>query len=134
MNTDENREFNRDFSTDGEVESAIDSLLREVAKKASDGEEKASLLNTDTMLRLSCVYRIMRHLTKGQKDVTVGYEVYEPFLSMGSVSVIGKNISVRKPEWFMRAVEMASNFEVYPKTDGTVQMNFGFHGLTTPME
>ena len=34
----------------------------------------------------------------------------------------------------MKAVELASNFEVYPKTDGTVQMDFTFHGLTRAID
>jgi hypothetical protein len=50
------------------------------------------------------------------------------------VSVTGKDLLFRKTEWFMKEVELASNFEVYPKTDGTVQMNFTFHGLTKPIE
>lgn len=43
-------------------------------------------------------------------------------------------IDMKKVVWFVRSVELASNFEVYPKTDGTVCMTFPFHGLTRPIE
>ena len=53
---------------------------------------------------------------------------------MGSVTLCGKNIVFKNPEWFVKVVEYASNFEVYPKIDGTIEMNFTFHGLTTSVE
>ncbi len=53
---------------------------------------------------------------------------------MGSVSVTGKHIDMKTVVWLVRSAELASNFEVYPKTDGTVCMTFPFHGLTRPIE
>lgn len=53
---------------------------------------------------------------------------------MGSVSVTGKNIDMKKVVWFVRSAELASKSVVYPKTDGTVCMTFPFHGLTRPTE
>ncbi len=53
---------------------------------------------------------------------------------MGSVSVTGKNIDMKKVVWFVRSAELASKPVVYPKTDGTVCMTFPFHGLTRPIE
>lgn len=91
-------------------------------------------MNIYKMQQVLYVYKVMKYLAKGQKGVKVDCELYTPYNSMGYVSVVGKKLVFRKPEWFMKAVELSNNFEVYPKTNGTVQMNFTFHGLTTPIE
>lgn len=62
----------------------------------------------------------------------LGFSVY--CIDMGSVSVTGKNIDMKKVVWFVRSAELASKSVVYPKTDGTVCMTFPFHGLTRPIE
>lgn len=76
---------------------------------------------------------MLKYLTKGTK-AKVTYALHEPYKSMGVVSVVGSDLLFRNTEWFMKAVELASNFEVYPKTDGTVQMDFTFHGLTRAID
>ena len=64
----------------------------------------------------------------------VTHQLHEQSQSMGSVSVTGKNIDMKKVVWFVRSAELASKSVVYPKTDGTVCMTFPFHGLARPIE
>ena len=78
-------------------------------------------------------YKILKYLTKGTK-AKVTYVLNEPYKSMGCVSVIGKELTFSNPKWFMIAVKLSSNFNVYPKTDGTAQMDFTFHGLTVSLD
>ena len=75
----------------------------------------------------------MKYLTKGT-NAKVTYALNEPYKSMGSVSIVGKELTFSNPKWFMIAVRLASNFNVYPKTNGTVQMDFTFHGLTISLD
>ena len=75
----------------------------------------------------------LKRLVRGT-SAKVTYQLHEPFQSMGSVSVTGKNIDMKKVVWFVRSAELASKSVVYPKTDGTVCMTFPFHGLTRPIE
>ena len=77
--------------------------------------------------------RAMKRLVRGT-SAKVTHQLHEPFQSMGSVSVTGKNIDMKKVVWFVRSAELASKSVVYPKTDGTVCMTFPFHGLTRPIE
>lgn len=81
------------------------------------------------MQQIVYVYKAMKRLVRG----TSANVTYKPFKSMGSVSVTGKNIDTKKVVWFVRSAELASNFEVYPKTDGAVCMTFTFHNLTRPI-
>ena len=67
-------------------------------------------------------------------NVQISYKMYEPFKTMGSITVEGAVLEFDKPEWFARIAEFASNTEIYPLTKNIVRMTFTFHGLTTPIE
>lgn len=123
-----------EFMTDDEVEEAIEFITLETAKMIAEDESKSSVINPDKTKNLLNTYKLMKYLMKDNKKAKVTCEFNEPFNSMGSVGVTGRRLNFRKPEWFMKAVELSDNFEVYPKADGTVQMNFTFHGLTIPVE
>lgn len=130
----EGLDFDTEFMTDDEVEQMLDSIVLPIAEKAEKEDNKNSVINPHRIQHVLYTYKVLKYLAKDTKGAKVSYELHEPYKSMGSVSVVGKNLIFRKPEWFMQAVELANNFEAYPKTDGTVQMNFGFHGLTKPFE
>ena len=114
--------LNTDFMTTEEVE------------KISDAVQKAAGcmtdINPERVYHVLYVHKLLQYLTKGLRGVKVTYEVCKPYRGMGSVSVVGRKIPFKDHDLFMRAVELADNFEVYPKTNGTVQMNFTFHRLT----
>lgn len=134
MSKNEDYGFDTEFMTDEEVEQMIDFLTNALAEKIEAEHSKTSMVNIARIQRVSYVYKVMKYLTRGQVGVEVRYALHTPYHSMGYVSVVGKKLVFRKPEWFMKAVELSNNFEVYPKTNGTVQMNFTFHGLTAPIE
>lgn len=73
-------------------------------------------------------YRALRHITKG-RNVKVKYELFEPSKNMGYISVTGRKIDYQNSKVFKTVTALATNFEAYPKTNGTVQLNFTFHKL-----
>lgn len=127
-------EFDKELTSSKEVKEMLDFLTdlnnREQTRTEGDGAELADPNKTQAVL---CTYKILKYLTKGTK-AKVTYELNKPYKSMGCVSIVGKEIMFDNQEWFVTAVKLASNFDVYPKTDGTVQMDFTFHGLTIPSE
>lgn len=55
---------------------------------------------------------------------------FEPLEQIGNaayIKLVGREIVVRKPRLFLEAVKLANNYEVYPRTDGLVQMNITFY-------
>lgn len=64
--------------------------------------------------------------------VTCGQSSLTP--SMGYIDIEAKSINMGDLKWFRRATEFADNIEVYPKTDGTVQMSMVFYGIMKPAE
>lgn len=73
-------------------------------------------------------YLALRHITKG-RNVKVKYELFEPSKNMGYISVTGRKIDYQNSKVFKIVTALATNFEAYPKTNGTVQLNFTFHKL-----
>ena len=48
---------------------------------------------------------------------------------MGYISVVGNDITFMRPDVLATAAAVSSNVDIYPKTNGTVQMDFTFHGI-----
>lgn len=109
---------------DKELNEFLDFLTAAIQKD----EARPSIINVDNVKKVSTVFAIMKKLTAGTSAV-VTYKLCSPFRSSGSVTVVGKKISFRNTKLFLEAVNLAENFDVYTKTDGTIQMDFGFNGL-----
>lgn len=98
-------------------------LLEKIAK-----EDEAEHVNVQDKVKL--VNDLCDYLKETVSDgVSVTAHINEPFKSMGYISVCGKDIIFDSPEAVAAASAMASNVEIYPKTNGTVEMNFTFHGV-----
>lgn len=125
--------FDTEFMGDAEVEEMLDNLVTTIGDEAAADDSQTAIINPYRIQQVLYTYKVLKYLTKGTK-AKVTYALHEPYKSMGVVSVVGSDLLFRNTEWFMKAVELASNFEVYPKTDGTVQMDFTFHGLTRAID
>lgn len=125
--------FDTEFMSDAEVEEMLDNLVTTIGDEAAADDSQTAIINPYRIQQVLYTYKVLKYLTKGTK-AKVFYELHAPYKSMGSVSIVGSDLLFRNTEWFMKAVELASNFEVYPKTDGTVQMDFTFHGLTRAID
>ena len=125
--------FDNEFTSPEEVEEMLNSLTDLIGEQAENEDNRTALVNPSKIKGVLYTYKVLKYLTKGT-NAKVTYKLNEPYKSMGSVSVVGKDLTFSKPEWFMVAVKLSSNFNVYPITDGTVQMTFTFHGLTTVLE
>lgn len=64
------------------------------------------------------------------EDAVITSALNEPFNGMGVISVIGDDISFDSPSAFSACAKLASNIDVYSRTDGHVRIDFTFHGLT----
>ena len=126
-------DFTADFASEEEMNDELDAILLALGDEIEADESRTSVLNPVRMRELLFTYKAVKYLARGSL-AKVSYKLHQPFQSMGSVSVTGKDILVRNPVNFIRAAKFASNIEVYPKTDGTVCMTFTFHGLTVPIE
>lgn len=128
-----NLDFEKEFMSDSEVEEMLESLTDLIGEQAENEDNRTSIINPKKVQAVLYTYKVLKYLTKGT-NAKVTYALNEPYKSMGSVSIVGKELTFSNPKWFMVAVKLASNFNVYPKTNGTVQMDFTFHGLTISLD
>lgn len=125
--------FNTDFMSDDEVNEMIDSIVVTMNDVINEDETGVSVLDANKLKQIQFTYLALRYMSKGSR-AKVTYTLNEPYTSVGYVSITGRNIKLKHPEWFAKIADYASNVEVYPKTNGTVQINFTFHGLTRKIE
>ena len=121
------------FLTDAELEKAMDEVVNGIKNDINKDELRTTILNPLKMEQFKFAYAALQYIMKG-KNVQISYKMYEPFKTMGSITVEGAVLEFDKPEWFARIAEFASNTEIYPLTKNIVRMTFTFHGLTTPIE
>ena len=121
------------FLTDAELEKAMDEVVNGIKDDINKDELRTTILNPLKMEQFKFAYAALQYIMKG-KNVQISYKMYEPFKTMGSITVEGAVLEFDKPEWFARIAEFASNTEIYPLTKNIVRMTFTFHGLTTAIE
>lgn len=127
------KNFIAGFLDEDEADQMFDAIVRSIAEQAEEEDHKISVSNPIVMQKLVYVYRALKYLYK-DSEVEVSYILNKPYKSMGSVSVRGDHILIHNKALFLKLISLASNFDVYPKTDGTIQMDFTFHGLAAPIE
>lgn len=125
--------FDTEFMTDAELERAMDKFIASVKNDIENDENKTAMLNPLRLKQLKFAYAALRYITK-DKDVQLSYKLFDPFKTMGSISIEGKCLEFDKPEWFAKVAEFATNTEVYPLAKDAVRMTFTFHGIATPIE
>ena len=126
-------EFDLMFKSDADVEQALDDFIDAISDELEVDEAKTTILNINKLKQIKFVYSMLKYLTSGT-DAVVSYKLYEPFKTMGSVSVEGKEIEFQNPDWFSKISKFASNIEVYVLAKNKVRLTFTFHGLTAPIE
>lgn len=130
---DMNIDFEKEFTSDEEIEAMLEGLVELIGEQAEEEDSRTALVNPVKTKMVLCTYMVLKYVTKGSK-AKVTYKLNKPYKSMGSVTVAGKDLSFNKPEWFVAIAKLASNVNIYPKVNGTVQIDFTFHGLTTAIE
>lgn len=124
--------FEIEFHSDDEVWAMLDNVVVTVGEAIVADESKTAIIDPIKVQQMQFAYGVLKYLTKNT-DAKLSYALHEPFKSMGSISVEGKNLAFTNAEWFSRAAEFASNTEVYPLTNGKVRMTLTFHGLVRPV-
>lgn len=104
-------------------------FMEEIVAMIEADESSATVENGDKVKMLETVEKAAKKFAK-QQGLTIKKELHTPFPSMGTVSIEGKEVIITNPRMFVDATRVASNFEVYPKVDRTIHMDFTFHGLT----
>ena len=121
------------FLNDEEAEAAINETIEEVAEAIQAEEQGIIFTNPRKMKDLMVVYKLMKYITSG-KRLKITYEINKPYKTMAFVSIIGKDLKFSHPQWFVMATKIASNVDIFPRVDGTVQIDFTFNGFASRID
>ena len=105
----------------------MDEILMTVGTILEAFENLSTQEVPDRIALVNAAAELLRESTKGRR-VKVKANLHTPFKSMGYVSVEGDEL-VFDPQVLTAIITKANNFEIYPKTNGTLQANFTFYGL-----
>ena len=121
------------FLNDEEAEAAINETIEEVAEAIQAEEQGIVFTNPRKMKDLMVVYKLMKYITSG-KRLKITYEINKPYKTMAFVSIVGKDLKFSHPQWFVMATKIASNVDIFPRVDGTVQIDFTFNGFASRID
>ena len=96
-------------------------------------ESKTSVVVPENMQRILSAYKILNELAEGT-DINIRSRLYKPLHSLGFIDLSGQAMYFTDTEKLAAAAELSDNFEVFAKTNGTVEMEFTFHGLTRDID
>ena len=122
-------DFETEFISEEEANTMLNSIIEEIGKEAEIEDNQDAIIVPNKVRAVLYTCKVLKYLTRGT-GAKVTYKLNEPYKSMGSVSVVGKDLSFCDSEGFVAAAKLASNLNIYPKTNGTTQIDFTFHGLT----
>ena len=94
-------DFDYGFMSDDEVKQMFESILDGVQEEVAADEDEPTILDPLKLAQIKFVYSVLKYLTRGT-DAEVSYKLYQPFKSMGSVSVEAKVLEFYDPEWLNR--------------------------------
>jgi PDZ domain-containing secreted protein len=121
------------FDDEQEAFDALDEWIDSVKDEILSEDSEVMAINPLKVKQMQFVYAVLKRCVTGS-DVKISYKMNEPFKSMGSVSVEGNELVFTEAKWMARAVEFASNVEIYPLADERVRMTFTFHGIAKSIE
>ncbi len=130
----EDMEFDFDLEIGNYNEESIrendEAFVECLKEELNDGKKHISIINPIRVEEVRYVSKLIKKAVENNgAKVVYDIDIKAP-LSIGYVSITGRNIRFSKPQYFEAAAKIASNVEIYPKTDGTVQVNFTFHNVT----
>ena len=86
-----NLDFEKEFMSDAEVEEMLESLTDLIGEQAENEDNRTSIINPRKVQAVLYTYKVLKYLTKGT-NAKVTYALNEPYKSMGSVSIVGKEL------------------------------------------
>ena len=121
--------YGREFENEDGLGKEMDELMKRIARAIMEDESGVSVEDTKRLAEFKTCYEILRKILKG-KNIKASAVPHDDFPSVGTISFQAKEFSVLDTDLFARACALASNYEFYPKLDGTIVFNLTFYGMT----
>ena len=101
--------------------------IREYLSSSKTGNE-IIVADPERMDEFYQSYELLSSAIDGGKRAFTSH-IGRPCKTAGMFRIVGKNITFKDTESLYKLQKLATNFDVYPKTDGTVRMDIIFHHI-----
>lgn len=108
---------------DGAIEEMMLAHIREELQNSAP-----SLANPQRYKEFVWAYGLVKSGLRDAPGIKLSYRINEPFAGYGSVTVTGGFVDI-DPKVLSKVGELANSLSVTPKTNGTVEVSFGFNNL-----
>lgn len=116
------------LNNEDKAKKELDELLIQVGRAIDEDEAGLHIVNPKRMREFLVCGEAMKMLFSDSGYVRVS--PHDMYPSAGTIEVITRKLKIRDIELFTLATGLASNYEVYPKLDGTIVLALMFYGLT----
>lgn len=123
--------FNDNFDDEMDYleEDDITSVFKDMLNDPQYPEESIYINIPDKINQLSLVYKAMQKIISGD-NLKIYHQINKPFIGIGSVRIVGNNITISRPDIFALAIKVATNFEICSRTNNLTEINFGFNHIS----
>ena len=111
---------------DYEYDTAVDALLAFLNFLPKDTVKMIDFDRYKTMMQTAAELKDI--LAESQEEGQLDIDICDMF-NMGSITTELSDLTVCNIPQFTKMISKADNFEIYPKTDGTVQLNITFQSV-----
>lgn len=125
------------MNTEEREKNDLDELLIRIGHAIEEDEAGIHVTNPERMRCFLACGEAMKLLFSG-KGMRVIISPHDMYPSMGTIEVVTKGRfcleDLESIELFTLATGVSSNYEIYPKLDGTIVLAITFYGLTKKMK
>lgn len=110
------------------MEEGTDALLNEILGNLKHENSKPAVINPERIKDFVKTFGFLKKYANSNRS-KVSYKMHSPFKWMGCISLVGSNMSFDF-DTFDTVANLVTTIDIYPKTNGTVQIDFMFNDLT----
>lgn len=109
-----------------------DPMLLAIGEYLMEIDAAPALITPDRNKEFDLAYDAAEYL-QNKYGYKISYKKHEPFKSMGSIYIEGKNIVINECRLLMALYRLCDNLDIYPLSNGDVRMALTFHGIAMPL-
>lgn len=106
-----------------------DDFIRALGEQIARDESGVSIANKTREREFQVCAEYLKKTVKG-RGVKIQCVPHDGYASVGVIRILANDFTVMKTDEFAAAVKLASNYEIYPRTDGKVMFALTFYGMT----
>ena len=106
----------------------IKEILSSVTEIIEREESGLSIVNPERVRDFYTCSELLRLVIDSDMELTV--KAHNQFASIGTITAVARRFHVLDTELFAIALRLASNYEIYPRLDGSLVMELTFYSMT----